>query len=155
MEGDGDPAGADNPGRLNGVQGAHGRLEPDGRGETPERGRRAPRARRGRLPPAPWAAPDRQRFGRDDRRVGGQDSPTVHRIRVADVSEPTVYRRFEDIQVCDLLREETALDPAGHHAEYRTELERIIVELDEEGVGLELARREAMADRFTRRIEGM
>ncbi len=75
---------------------------------------------------------------------------------VADVSKPTVYRRIEDIQVCDLLREETALDPDGHHyAEFRTDLERIIVELDEDGFAFELERREPMADRFTRLIEEM
>lgn len=73
------------------------------------------------------------------------------------VSKPTIYRRLEDLRRCDLLVEQTRLDPeAGHHhTVFRTDLKRIIVELRADGMDYELQRREAMADRFTRLIEDM
>lgn len=73
-----------------------------------------------------------------------------------DVSEPTVYRRLEDMRRCDLLEERTRPDPDGHHHKvYSANLERIVVEVDGDGLRFEIDRREDMADRFTRLIEGM
>ena len=74
-----------------------------------------------------------------------------------DVSEPTVYRRLDDLRACDLLLERTKLDTdRGHHRMmYSTNLERLTVELRDGKLHLEIDRREDMADRFTRLIEGM
>ena len=73
------------------------------------------------------------------------------------VSKPTIYRRLAAMRRCDLLVERTQLDPEGghHHTRFATNLERIVVELTEDGMNYELHHREAMADRFTRLIEGM
>ena len=72
-------------------------------------------------------------------------------------SKPTVYRRLEELRACELLVERTKLDPDGghHHTVYSTNLDRIVVELDEDGLTFQVDRREPMADRFTRLIEGM
>lgn len=75
---------------------------------------------------------------------------------IANVSKPTIYRRLDDLRICDLILEETELHPEGHHRDrFATDLNRIIVELNDEGFTFELDRREAMADRFTRLIEEM
>lgn len=73
------------------------------------------------------------------------------------VSEPTIYRRLEDLRECDLLIERTKLDPDGghHRTMYSTDLERITVELRDGELALQVQRREDLADRFTRLIEGM
>ncbi|QLG49463.1 winged helix-turn-helix domain-containing protein [Natrinema halophilum] len=74
-----------------------------------------------------------------------------------DASKPTVYRRLEDLRECGLLIERTKPDPnRGHHRTvYATNLERITVELGDDGLSLHLDRREDIADRFTKLIEGM
>ncbi|WP_226480795.1 helix-turn-helix domain-containing protein [Natrinema amylolyticum] len=74
-----------------------------------------------------------------------------------DASRPTVYRRLEDLRECDLLVERTKPDPDGghHRTVYSTNLERITVELRDDGLRLRIDRREDMADRFTSLIEGM
>ncbi|UPW00837.1 winged helix-turn-helix domain-containing protein [Halorussus gelatinilyticus] len=73
------------------------------------------------------------------------------------VSEPTVYRRLEDLRACDLVEERTKLDPtAGHHHKvYSPRLERVTVELEEGSLTLSVKRREDVADRFTDLVEGM
>ena len=73
------------------------------------------------------------------------------------VSEPTVYRRLEDLRTCDLLHERTKPDPErGHHRTvYSTKLERITVDLQDGTFELRVERSEDVADRFTRLIEGM
>ena len=75
----------------------------------------------------------------------------------ADASKPTIYRRLAELRRCDLLVEQTRLDPdAGHHhTVYGTDLDRIVVELNAHGFEFDLEHHEAMADRFTRLIEGM
>ena len=72
-------------------------------------------------------------------------------------STPTVYRRLEELRACDLLVERTQpdLDGGHHHKVYSTNLDRIVVELDADGLSFRVDRREKMADRFTRLIEGM
>lgn len=74
-----------------------------------------------------------------------------------DASTPTVYRRLDDLRDCDLLVERMQLDPDGghHRTVYSTNLERITVELEGDELILRIDRREDMADRFTRLVEGM
>ncbi|SDQ21381.1 ArsR/SmtB family transcription factor [Natronobacterium texcoconense] len=74
-----------------------------------------------------------------------------------DVSRPTVYRRLEDMRRCDLLVERTRPDPkkGHHHTVYATNLERIVVDLDDDGLEFSIDRSERMADRFTRLVEEM
>lgn len=74
-----------------------------------------------------------------------------------DASQPTVYRKLEELRECGLLVERTQLDPEeGHHRTlYATNLRRIIVHLDDGTLDLQIDRREDIADRFTRLIEGM
>lgn len=73
------------------------------------------------------------------------------------VSEPTIYRRLEELRACDLVVEETELDTeGGHHRKlYRPNLDRVTVTLDEDGLGVSVERPESPADRFTRLVEGM
>lgn len=72
-------------------------------------------------------------------------------------SQPTVYRRLEDLRERDLLVERTRPDPAGghHYTVYSTNFRRVTVKLDEGRFAVRLDRHEDMADRFTRLIEGM
>ncbi|WP_436347999.1 helix-turn-helix domain-containing protein [Natronorubrum sp. FCH18a] len=74
-----------------------------------------------------------------------------------DVSKPTVYRRLEELRECGLLVERTKLDTdRGHHRSvYATNLDRITVELRDGELRLQIDRREDIADRFTRLIEGI
>ena len=74
-----------------------------------------------------------------------------------DASPPTVYRRLEDLRACDLLVERTKLDTeSGHHRTiYSTNFERVAVDLRDGELHLQIDRREDIADRFTRLIEGM
>lgn len=74
-----------------------------------------------------------------------------------DVSEPTIYRRIEEMRACELIDERTRLDPSGghHHTVYSSRLRRVTVELENGRFALEVNRREDMADRFTDLVEGM
>ncbi|MFC7114428.1 helix-turn-helix domain-containing protein [Natronoarchaeum sp. GCM10025703] len=74
-----------------------------------------------------------------------------------EASKPTVYRRLDDLRQCDLLVETTRPDPSAghHHTVYSTNLDRIVVEVEEDSLRLQIDRREDMADRFTRLVEGM
>lgn len=73
-----------------------------------------------------------------------------------DASGPTVYRRLEDLRDCDLVAVRTRPDPDGNHRDvYVATLDRVVVDLLEEGFDLRVSRRESMADRFTAIIEGM
>lgn len=77
------------------------------------------------------------------------------------VSPSTVYRRIDDLREHDLLVERTQPDEDGHHYKvYVATLDRIVVDVTDEGYEVELRRREAartegMVDRFTRVIEEM
>lgn len=73
-----------------------------------------------------------------------------------DASEPTIYRRLETLSEHDLVVERGRPDEDGHHyTEYRTNLERVTVEVGPDGFELRISRRETPADRFTRLIEEM
>ncbi|WP_313694390.1 helix-turn-helix domain-containing protein [Halorarum halobium] len=77
--------------------------------------------------------------------------------RRCDASGPTIYRRLERLQDCDLIVERTRPDPErGHHRKvYAPNLRTLTVELVGGELRLELDRREDMADRFTRLVEGI
>ncbi|MBX0287716.1 helix-turn-helix domain-containing protein [Haloarcula salinisoli] len=74
-----------------------------------------------------------------------------------DVSGPTIYRRLERLQACDLVVEQTRPDPdGGHHRKlYAANLERVTVDLVDGQFELTIDRHADMADRFTRLIEGI
>ena len=74
-----------------------------------------------------------------------------------DASKPTVYRRLDDLRECGLLVERTKPDPEGghHRTVYATNLERITIELEDDGLSLRIDRQTDIADRFTDLIEGI
>lgn len=70
------------------------------------------------------------------------------------VSESTVYRRIEDLRDLDLLVERTHPDEAGHHYNvYAATLDRIVIDVTDDGFDVEVSRREGMVERFTRLVE--
>lgn len=73
------------------------------------------------------------------------------------VSEPTVYRRLEDLREHNLIEERTRPDPSGghHHQVYAPRLERVTIELRDGTLTLDVQREQDMADRFTDLIEGI
>ncbi len=74
------------------------------------------------------------------------------------VSEPTIYRRIEEMRACDLVVEQTRPDPAGgHHRQvFAPKLDRVTVTLRDGDLDIDVRREPAdMADRFTDLIEGM
>lgn len=73
-----------------------------------------------------------------------------------DVSPSTIYRRVEDLAAHDLVEERRRPDQDGHHyTVYAARVDRLVFEATDDGFELEVTRREAAADRFTRLIEGM
>lgn len=73
-----------------------------------------------------------------------------------DVSTPTVYRRLETLEEYDLVSERTQLAADGHHySVYFATLDRVAIDLTDEGFSLQVTRRERMADRFTQFVEEM
>ncbi|NHN59680.1 MULTISPECIES: winged helix-turn-helix domain-containing protein [Halorussus] len=72
-----------------------------------------------------------------------------------DASPSTIYRRVERLQDQRLVEAEQRLDPDGHHYEvFSARLQRVTVELTEDGIELDVDRAEDPADRFTRLYEG-
>ncbi|MFC7196733.1 winged helix-turn-helix transcriptional regulator [Halosimplex aquaticum] len=69
------------------------------------------------------------------------------------VSETTVYRRIEDLQTHDLVAERTEIDEGGHHGTYEATLDRVTVDVTDDGFDLTVDRRDTMADAFTRLID--
>ena len=75
---------------------------------------------------------------------------------VCDASPSTIYRRVERLEDQQLLDAEQRLDPDGHHYEvYGACLQRVTVELTEEGIDIDVDRDEDAVDRFTRLYEGL
>lgn len=72
-------------------------------------------------------------------------------------SQPTVYRRLDDLRERDLLVEQTRPDPTGghHHTVYATDFRRVTVDLDDGNFSLQIDRQEDIADRFTALVKGM
>lgn len=76
--------------------------------------------------------------------------------RRCGVSESTVYRRLEELVGAGFLVERVRPDEAGHHEKvYAAALDRVVVEVRDDGFDVELTRTESMSDRFTRLIEEM
>lgn len=74
-----------------------------------------------------------------------------------DVSGPTIYRRIEDLRELDLIEASTRLDTEGGHHEqlYTATFSRLSVTLRDGSFDVSLDRREPIADRFTRLVEGI
>ncbi|WP_254524266.1 ArsR/SmtB family transcription factor [Natrinema caseinilyticum] len=74
-----------------------------------------------------------------------------------DASLPTIYRRLDRLEECNLVTEETELAPDGnHYGIYRANLDRLELSLEDGSFELELTHREQdVADKFTRMWEGM
>lgn len=73
-----------------------------------------------------------------------------------EASRPTIYRRLAELVDADLLEVRTEPGEGGHHYKvYRASLDRVVVDLDDDGFELRVARRNRMADRFTRFVEDM
>ena len=70
-------------------------------------------------------------------------------------SESTIYRRVERLRDRDLIEGVQRLDPGGHHHEvYAARLERVTIDLTDEGFVVEVDyAEEHAADRFTRLYE--
>ncbi|SEN31119.1 Helix-turn-helix domain-containing protein [Halorientalis persicus] len=72
------------------------------------------------------------------------------------VSQPTVYRRLEDLRAHDLVTEQTRADADGHHYKvFTASLDRVVVDLSADGLTIRLSRRDRMADRFTQFVEDL
>ena len=68
-----------------------------------------------------------------------------------DMSISTVSRRVNRLRDLGLLVEQTHLDPDGHHySEYEARLDRLTVELGDDGFAVRVGLHEDPADRFTR-----
>jgi predicted transcriptional regulator len=73
-----------------------------------------------------------------------------------DASRSTIYRRIEQLEALGLLVESTEIDADGHHRGcYEARLDRITVELEEDGFSVNVALSEHPADRFTDVWEGL
>lgn len=72
-------------------------------------------------------------------------------------SKPTIYRRLEELRDVDLVAEQTRPDPEeGHHQQvFVPTLDHVRVDLETGRLEARIARREDMADRFTRLVEEM
>jgi predicted ArsR family transcriptional regulator len=73
----------------------------------------------------------------------------------AGVSEPTVYRRLDRLSEYDLIAGDIQPVTDGKNYKlYRTRLEGIELDLREDGFEITVSRRDRMADRFARFVEG-
>lgn len=71
-----------------------------------------------------------------------------------DASPPTIYRRLDRLQANDLVVEHQRLDPDGHHySVYSASLERVVIELEEGEVSVDVFLRDDPADQFTKLFE--
>ncbi|KDE58963.2 hypothetical protein EL22_01115 [Halostagnicola sp. A56] len=80
-------------------------------------------------------------------------SRSAHELSEAcDASLSTIYRRAERLIDCGLLAEQTVVEDDGnHYSVYEARLDRLTVDLDEEGfsVTFESKPTETLSDRFT------
>lgn len=68
-----------------------------------------------------------------------------------DASRSTVYRRINDLVDLDLLTESQELDPSGNHFKtYQARLERVSIDLTENGFEIRLERRKIEDDAVAR-----
>ncbi|QLC34501.1 winged helix-turn-helix transcriptional regulator [Halarchaeum sp. CBA1220] len=67
-----------------------------------------------------------------------------------DVSLPTVYRRLDDLQSCELVTARTAVAPDGnHYKRYAATFEELSVRLEGDEYVVEVRREDDLADRFS------
>ncbi|MFC4405590.1 winged helix-turn-helix domain-containing protein [Haloarchaeobius iranensis] len=86
----------------------------------------------------------------------GEALPAAALSERTGASEPTVYRRLERLQAADLVAEEVQVVTDGkNYSVYRARLDGVELDLTDDGFEVEIARRERMADRFTRLVEEM
>jgi Fe2+ or Zn2+ uptake regulation protein len=77
-------------------------------------------------------------------------------VEQCEASRATVYRRLAALKEHDLVREQQRLDPDGHHYEvYAATLDQVMITLTDDGLGLDITRRERMANRFVRLVREM
>jgi len=84
------------------------------------------------------------------------DGPqSAKELRVAcEASQKTIYRRLDRLQDHDLVIEQQRLDPDGHHySVYSASLERVVIELEDGDVSVDVFLREDPADQFTKLFE--
>jgi len=68
--------------------------------------------------------------------------------------DSTIYRLVDRMQDRGLLTDHQELDPDGHHYKtYSARLERVEIAFTDDGVRIDVDRREPPADRFTRLYE--
>ncbi|MHB9288340.1 ArsR/SmtB family transcription factor [Halobacteriales archaeon Cl-PHB] len=73
-----------------------------------------------------------------------------------EASKPTVYRRIERLETCNLIESRTRPDEDGHHHQvYAATFDHLTVDLVDGDYEYEIERTEPMADTFTRLIEQM
>lgn len=66
-----------------------------------------------------------------------------------DVSEPTVYRRLNELGEYDLVAEHQQIDADGHHYKtYETTLRQVTLEIDRGGYNVDLELRQDLVDSF-------
>ncbi|OYR58165.1 ArsR/SmtB family transcription factor [Halorubrum halodurans] len=71
-----------------------------------------------------------------------------------EASEPTIYRRLDQLQQHDLVSEEIRPVTDGkNYKVYQAQLHSVTLELTDEGFESTVSRRERMSDRFTRFVE--
>lgn len=71
-----------------------------------------------------------------------------------DASKPTIYRRIEQLEACDMLETQVRPDADGHHEKvFSATFDRLTVELDDGDYTYRVERIEPMADRLTRFVE--
>lgn len=70
-------------------------------------------------------------------------------------SRATVYRRLDDLADRGLVTERTAPDADGHHRTvYAAALDRVVIDLTDDGFEVTVSKRGRAADRFTSFVEG-
>ncbi|WP_423745391.1 winged helix-turn-helix domain-containing protein (plasmid) [Haladaptatus sp. SPP-AMP-3] len=73
-----------------------------------------------------------------------------------DASLPTIYRRLNDLEACDLIEKYTRPEPDGNHRSmYEAAIEHVEIDIEDGDLEVTVTEREDTADRFTRVWEGM
>lgn len=77
-------------------------------------------------------------------------------VAQCDASRATVYRRLEELEDHALVEVRQQPDVEGHHYKiYAAALDRVVINLTPNGIELSVNRRDQMADRLRRFIEGL
>lgn len=73
-----------------------------------------------------------------------------------EASKTTVYRRLAELEDHGLVEVRQRPDTDGHHHKvYAATLDHVGIDLTDDGIDLSLSRRDRMAERFTRFVEGL